>query len=74
MKKYSERPMDLADATIVVIAAALKTRTIFTLDKKDFSIYRPKHCRHFEIIPEYYLTINKKLNRSLPQMDADRRR
>jgi len=44
--------MDLADATIVVIAEVLKIRTIFTLDKKDFSIYRIKHCRHFEIIPE----------------------
>jgi uncharacterized protein len=52
MRKYSDRPMDLADATIVLIAESLKIRTIFTLDKKDFSIYRPKHCRHFEIIPE----------------------
>jgi len=52
MRKYSDRPMDLADATIVVLAEALKIRTVFTLDKKDFSIYRPKHCRHFEIIPE----------------------
>ena len=52
MRKYSDRQMDLADATIVLIAESLKIRTIFTLDKKDFSIYRPKHCRHLEIIPE----------------------
>jgi len=52
MRKYADRPMDLADATIVLIAEAMKIRTIFTLDKTDFAIYRPRHCRHFEIIPE----------------------
>ena len=52
MRKYSDRPMGLVDVTIVLIAESLKILTIFTLDKKDFSIYRPKHCRHFEIIPE----------------------
>lgn len=51
MRKYSDNPMDLADASVVLIAEVLKVRSIFTLDRKDFSIYRPKHCRHFELIP-----------------------
>ncbi|MEW6087645.1 MAG: PIN domain-containing protein [bacterium] len=51
MKKYSDNPMDLADATLIVTAEAYKIKTIFTLDRKDFSTYRPAHCTHFEIIP-----------------------
>ncbi|MBI4652150.1 PIN domain-containing protein [Candidatus Desantisbacteria bacterium] len=51
MEKYSDNPMDLADATLVAIAETHKIKTIFTLDRNDFSKYRPKHCTHFEIIP-----------------------
>ncbi len=52
MDKYSDKPMDLADATLVLMAEVHKIKTAFTLDRKDFLIYRPKHCTHFEIIPE----------------------
>ncbi|MEW6584599.1 MAG: PIN domain-containing protein [Nitrospirota bacterium] len=51
MGKYSDRPMDLADATLVLIAESERIRTIFTLDKSDFSVYRPAHCKLLEIIP-----------------------
>ncbi|HAR46776.1 MAG: hypothetical protein A2X56_07245 [Nitrospirae bacterium GWC2_57_13] len=51
MAKYSDLPMDFADASLVVLAEDLKIRTVFTLDKKDFSQYRPRHCKHFETIP-----------------------
>lgn len=51
MGKYSDKPMDLADATLVLIAEVKKIRKIFTLDKSDFSIYRPRHCKRLEIIP-----------------------
>jgi predicted nucleic acid-binding protein len=39
MAKYHDRPMDLADASLVVAAERLGTKRIFTLDK-DFHIYR----------------------------------
>ncbi len=51
MQKYADLPMDLADASLVVLAEDLKIRTVFTLDRRDFSRYRPRHCKHFEIIP-----------------------
>jgi hypothetical protein len=51
MNKYSDKPMDLADASVVVISEMHKVKTIFTLDRDDFSIYRPKHTPHFQIIP-----------------------
>jgi uncharacterized protein len=52
MEKYSDRPMDLADATLVLIAEIHKVKTVFTLDRKDFLLYRPKHYTHFNIIPD----------------------
>jgi predicted nucleic acid-binding protein len=40
MAQYADRPMDLADASLIAAAEALATRKIFTLDRADFSIYR----------------------------------
>jgi predicted nucleic acid-binding protein len=39
MEKYRDRPMDLADASLVVTAGRLGQRQVFTLDS-DFHIYR----------------------------------
>lgn len=39
MEKYKDRPMDLADASLVAAAERLGLRRIFTLDS-DFYIYR----------------------------------
>ena len=51
MKKYSDSPMDLADASLVAVAEHHKIRKIFTLDRRDFLHYRPRHCTHFDIVP-----------------------
>lgn len=51
MKKYHDLPMDLADATLVVLGEERKLSTIFTLDHQDFGVYRPKHRRHFLLLP-----------------------
>jgi predicted nucleic acid-binding protein len=51
MRQYRDLPMDLADATLVALADILGISKIFTLDHKDFSIYRFKHKRRFTLIP-----------------------
>ncbi len=51
MGKYADLPMDLADASLVVVAERSKLHKIFTLDRRDFRIYRPRHVRSFEIFP-----------------------
>ena len=51
MEKYSDLPMDFADASLVVLSEIHKAKTIFTLDRDDFSIYRSKHTPHYKIIP-----------------------
>ncbi len=39
MEKYRDAPMDLADASLVVVAETRKLRRVFTIDS-DFHIYR----------------------------------
>jgi predicted nucleic acid-binding protein len=42
MAQYADRPMDLADASLVVLGERLDQRRIFTLDRDDFAVYRVK--------------------------------
>jgi len=50
MEQYADRPMDLADATLVAYAEERGHATIFTLDA-DFHIYRLRGRRTFQTIP-----------------------
>ena len=50
MEKYADRPMDLADATLVALAEERRIRRIFTLDAH-FQIYRLEGRRRFEVVP-----------------------
>lgn len=43
--------MDLADAALVRLAERERIRRIFTIDRRDFSVYRPAGLGRFEIIP-----------------------
>ena len=40
MRKYANRPMDLADAALIRVAEREGLRKIFTVDRRDFSVYR----------------------------------
>ncbi len=48
MKKYADLPMDLADASLVILAEHLGHGRIFSTDLRDFSIYRWKQYEVFE--------------------------
>ncbi|GAB4293356.1 MAG: PIN domain-containing protein [Oscillatoriaceae cyanobacterium] len=48
MQKYRDVPMDLADASLVVLAEEYKLGRILTLDIKDFGIYQWNHNNYFE--------------------------
>jgi len=51
MKKYSDLPMDYADATIVCLALESRIRNIATFDEKDFTIYSLPGKKKFNIVP-----------------------
>jgi predicted nucleic acid-binding protein len=51
MRKYQDLPMDLADATLVVLGEDLGTEQVFTLDRRGFSTYRLHGKSPFHLIP-----------------------
>ena len=51
MRKYGDLPMDLADAALVRVAERDGIDTIFTIDRRDFQVYRLPGRRRFKIIP-----------------------
>ncbi len=53
MEKYHDRPMDLADASLVVLAEKQGLRDIFTLDHADFQTYRLHRRQTFRLWPRY---------------------
>ena len=52
MRKYADRPMDFADASLVRMAERENIRRVFTLDRRDFATYRPARGQGFMIIPD----------------------
>lgn len=51
MAKYRSLPMDLADAALVHVAERDGYRRIFTLDDRDFGVYRVAGREQFTIVP-----------------------
>lgn len=50
MRRYSDAPMDLADASLVTAAERLGTNRVFTTDRH-FHAYRVEGRRAFEVVP-----------------------
>jgi predicted nucleic acid-binding protein len=51
MRKYHDLPMDLSDAALVRVAERERLRRIFTIDRRDFQIYRPLRIDRFVVLP-----------------------
>lgn len=51
MEKYRDLPMDLADAALVCVAERENIARIFTLDQRDFGVYRRQRKGRFTLLP-----------------------
>jgi uncharacterized protein len=51
MRKYRDLPMDLADAALVAVAEREGITRVFTLDRRDFEVYRPAKIGRFSLVP-----------------------
>jgi predicted nucleic acid-binding protein len=51
MREHRDLPMDLADAALVRVAERERLRSIFTVDRRDFQIYRPSRIGRFTVLP-----------------------
>lgn len=52
LEKYASLRPQFADAMLVHLAAREKVTTIFTLDRRDFSVYRAAGGRPFRLLPD----------------------
>ena len=50
ISRYADRPMDLADASLVVAALKTGCTNIWTLDRSDFETYRLPGRKHFKLL------------------------
>jgi len=48
---YADAAIGFVDASVVAIAERLGIRQVWTLDRRDFSLIRPKHVGAFDIVP-----------------------
>ena len=51
MRKYPDRPMDFADATLVHLAQRESLSTVFTIDHDDFETYRVGGRKRLRVVP-----------------------
>jgi uncharacterized protein len=51
IERYADQSIGLADASIVILAARYRTRTVVTLDRRHFGVVRPIDGGSFDILP-----------------------
>jgi len=51
LSTYADSRIDFVDATVMAVAERVNISTILTLDRRDFQIFRPRHCEFFTLLP-----------------------
>jgi uncharacterized protein len=50
--EYGDLPLGLVDATVLACVERLREPKLATLDRRHFSVVRPKHVTHLQLLPE----------------------
>ena len=53
LTQYADSRLDLVDSSVIAVAERLDIVQVLTLDWRDFSIVRPRHCPALDILPGY---------------------
>ena len=48
---YADAEFDIVDCCTMAIAERLNVTRIATFDRRDFSVFRPRHCEYLELLP-----------------------
>ena len=51
MEQYHDAAFDFADTAIMALAERLNIAQVYTFDRRDFTIFRPRHCDYLELFP-----------------------
>lgn len=49
---YADLPLGLVDATVLACVERLREAKLATLDRRHFSVVRPVHTDHLQLLPE----------------------
>lgn len=52
LEQYRDAEFGMVDATVMAMAERMKIKTILTIDRRDFSLFRPRHCEAFTLVPD----------------------
>jgi uncharacterized protein len=52
VQTYGDFPLGLVDASVIAVAERLGADAIVTLDRRRFSVVRPRHRPAFRLLPE----------------------
>jgi uncharacterized protein len=51
MTRYQSREFDFVDSSIMALSERLSIDTVFTFDRRDYPIFRPKHISYLTLLP-----------------------
>ena len=49
---YRDLDLGIVDASVIALAERLHITRVLTLDRRDFSVVRPRHCAALTLLPE----------------------
>ena len=52
VKTYGDLRLGAVDAAVVAVAERLGIDTVATIDRRDFTVVRPRHVSHFQLVPD----------------------
>ncbi len=48
---YGELDLGVVDASVIALCGRLQEEDVLTLDRRDFAVVRPRHCRALRLLP-----------------------
>ena len=70
IRKYADRDIDLADAALIWLANRADVRRILTVDTADFSVYRLKGGKHFDVSQKWFGAMLKDIGQPMGRTTA----
>ena len=50
MRQYASASFDYTDAAIMALSERLNITQVYTFDRRDFTVFRPKHCDYLKLL------------------------
>ena len=51
MEQYLDTKFDFTDTALMALSERMGITQVYTFDRRDFSIFRPRHCDYLELLP-----------------------